>query len=64
MVIVWLGHVLSYWAAIRRFSVGTGGSWIFMFEPVWTAPLLPMWAWFGLFMATSAAFVWTLVAKQ
>ena len=55
--LAWFGHVLSYWAAIRRFSVGTGGSWIFMFEPVWRAPLLPMWMWFGLFMAATAFFV-------
>lgn len=57
-LLVWIGHGLSYWAAIRRFSVGTGGSWVFMFEPVWRAPLLPMWAWFGLFIITSANFVW------
>jgi len=53
---MWFGHVGSYWAAVRRFSVGTDGSWIWMVEPNWRPPLLPAAVLFALFTLTAVAF--------
>lgn len=62
--VVWLGHALSYWAAIRRFSVGTGGSWVWMFESNgWKPPLLPAWTWFGLFLMALTWYVRVFVGS-
>lgn len=58
--ILWFGHVGSYWAAVRRFSVGTDGSWIWMIEPGWRPPLAPAVLHFLAFVVAAAIFVWVL----
>lgn len=52
---IWFGHVGSYWAAVRRFSVGTDGSWIWMLEPNWQPPV-PAIVLFGLTATTAIAY--------